>query len=100
MSLGTRYSKAAVPSSPTKYDDRIPNIIQYILINKSAKSFLMRDDNLHKYLKLNLDKRSEGAHICQQGIYKGACCGQVFRNNDFFSEHPDAMQIHIGSDDF
>lgn len=99
-SLGSRYNKSAVKDTPTKYQGKIPDILQYIPIRETARSVLNQDDNLSKYIEYNLDKQSKGAHICQHGIYKGNCCGQVYQNNEFFKENPEAMQIHIGSDDF
>lgn len=53
-----------------------------------------------KYISYNINKNSPGGHICEEGVYRGFCCGSTFKNNNLFRERPESLQIQISSDDF
>ena len=63
---------------------------QYILLTESLCQLLSNA----KIGKLIIRKPNQ----CQKDIYYDICDGQVFRTDNFFTEHPDALQIIIYHD--
>lgn len=40
------------------------------------------------------------SHTCVDGTYEKFCCGEIFKNSEFFQENPNAIRIQIYYDDF
>lgn len=99
-SIGTRWEMQSVPNSPTKYPHRVQNKIEYISIIDTIRKLFLRDDFRTEYFQHNMEKEKHGGHICQDGIYRDFCCGQLYHNIDLFQQYPESIQIQISSDDF
>lgn len=65
---------------------------QYVPIVKTLEALFQNDDFKRVYFEPN--------HICEEGVYKGFCCGEIFRNNVFFNQNPNAIRIQLYYDDF
>lgn len=98
--LGTCWNMANDQQTNTKYPDLIPTTMQYVPITKTVEALMRRDDFRNAFMEYNFDKKSEGAHDCQPGLYKSFCCGEVYQKSDFYKREPKGLQIHIGADDF
>ena len=70
-----------------KLNDNRPQTTAYIPIIQSLQQFLSNK----KVAKLVIKKPSN----CNSGFYYDICDREVFQNDPFFKEHPDAMQLII-----
>lgn len=82
-------------NTSVKIPQRIQSTFQYISIKKTFHYLFNREDFLNMYLNYNATK-----HICKPKVYKGFCCGKVFKKNALFQKYPNSLQINIASDDF
>lgn len=98
VALGTRFNMVNVPGTPTKYPRRIQNNMQYIPITNTIKSLFSQHDFRKAYFMYNFGDECE-SHTCKPGVYQNVCCGEVYQKNELFNEHPESLQIQIGSDD-
>lgn len=74
----------------------IESTIQYVSINQTLEYLFSRKDFFNMYFDYNNNKK----HLCRSGVYKGFCCGNVFKNNQLFQKYPSSLQLFIGWDDF
>lgn len=82
----------------------IPKLLQsrgyYIPITETVRVLF---DNQHfrdVYMQFNSSNSIEREHMCAEGVYCGFCCGKTFKGNALYQEHPNSLQIRIGTDDF
>lgn len=80
----------------------VPKILQskghFVSINETVKNLFNNNKVLRDtYFKYN---ESERDHTCEKGIYRGFCCGRVFKENELFKKHPESLQIRLSTDDF
>lgn len=88
-----------------KQNKAIPKLVQskghYIPITETVRSLLRNNKYIRDlYIKCNgSDSKSRG-HVCENNIYRGFCCGSVFRENELYQEYPNSLQIRLATDDF
>lgn len=80
----------------------VPRCLQskgyYIPITQTVRSLFLNNEAFRNvYMKYN---GSEPDHVCEEGVYRGFCCGSVFKENALYKKHPNSLQIRIASDDF
>lgn len=75
----------------------LPSKMHYIPILKTLESLFRQKDFREMYLDYN---SGPNRHKCIPGIYEDFCCGSVYNVNELFSNHTDALQLQIGTDDF
>lgn len=82
----------------------IPKLLQskghYIAITETVRSLFKNESFRDLYLKYNAIDPCERGHTCQSNNYYGFCCGQVFKENEFYRRFPNSLQIRIFTDDF
>lgn len=81
----------------------IPKLLQskghYIPVTETVRSLFKNRKFLDLYLNYNGDSALRG-HTCENNVYRGFCCGRVFKENELFKNWPDSLQIRIFTDDF
>lgn len=80
----------------------IPRLLQskgqFISIAKTIETLFNNNKALRDlYFKYN---ESERDHICENGFYRGFCCGRVFKENELYKNNPESLQIRLFTDDF
>lgn len=73
----------------------VQRTFQYVSVIKTLTA-LFGDD---KFEQIYLNFNTTNDHICQEGVFKRFCCGEVFRKSDFFKSNPMAIQIKLFVDD-
>lgn len=75
------------------------NVIQstfmYISIKKTLLSLFNNED--FEQLYLNYNRNCD--HVCRENVYERFCCGDVYKQSDFFQSNPLAIQLKIFVDD-
>lgn len=99
-SIGTRFEMRPVPNSPTKYPQRVQNVMYYFPIIDTLRKLFNRADFYREYIEFNINKTKPDAHVCQKEVYSYFCCGRVYQNNELFQQYPESIQLQLCSDDF
>lgn len=94
--IGLKWKNAKVDSQ-TQVPDHglVQTTFQYVPILQTLNAVFQNDYFRDSYLKYNLHQK----HKCEKGVYKHFCCGSIYQSNAVF-EHPLALQLQIGTDDF
>lgn len=66
---------------------------QYVPIIGTLNVLFSNDNFQKEYFHYNSN------HFCKHGIYERTCCGENFKNNDFFRSNENAIQIQLFFDD-
>lgn len=104
MAIGTRWemkkfrriNKRTGTSKIIKIPRMIQCTFQYVSILNTLKSLFNQDDFMEMYFDYN---SGEKRHRCD-GKYSSFCCGETFKNSQFFDQNPEAIQIQLAWDDF
>lgn len=93
--IGTRYEMKTYQHRGKKVPQVVQNTFQYVPILETLTSIFHSKEVLECYQQYNATN-----HECIEGKFKRFCCGSVYRRSEFFKENPNALQIHIATDDF
>lgn len=97
--IGTHWETKRNIKTQKKIPLHTQSVLQYVPITETLKS-LFRQKNVKK-LYCDYNAISGGSkHNCIPGNYKDFCCGEVYRENALFKNHPDSLQIQIFTDGF
>lgn len=66
---------------------------QYVSILETLKRLFADENFKHVYFNYN------GNHQCKKGVYERYCCGQNYKDNEFFQSSKNRIQIQIYYDD-
>lgn len=88
--LGVRYKVGTYTPSI----DFVPAKFGWVFILKTLKAVFARKDVRDAYCRFN------ESHGPRNGVFRDFRDGSLFKNNAFFSNNPDALQIEISTDDF
>lgn len=93
--IGTRCEMKTHQHRGKKVPQVIQNTFQYVPILETLKSIFHSTEVLECYQQYNATK-----HECVDGEFKYFNSGSVYRRSEFYKENPNALQIHISTDDF
>lgn len=99
--VGTHFEMKRIKGDNKSVPELLPSKGHYIPITETLRS-LFKNDNTFRdlYDKFNGSHSKDRDHVCESGIYRGFCCGSVFKNNKLFQDYPDSIQIRLATDDF
>lgn len=92
--IGMKWKTKTAPNRKIPDHTLVPTTFQHVDMLKTIKSLFKNDDFQNKYFAYNENR------ICEPGVFHDFCCGSVFKNNDLFRLHPNALQIELAIDDF
>lgn len=96
MAIGTRFELKTITKLGRLM--KIPRLIQtqfqYVSIVDTIRTLFQYDQFHDLYFPQSTN------HICEPGKFKHYCCGSNFKNCELYQQHPESLQLQIGSDDF
>lgn len=94
--IGTRIQMKTFKNLNSKLPVHIRNAYQYVPISRTLKNLFLQKDYRETYFDYNNLKK----HKCVDGVYKDFCCGEIFKDNEFFKDHPNGIQLQLFVDGF
>lgn len=101
FAIGTHFEMKKVKDKIMSAPKLLQSIGHYIPITETLRSQFKHNKFLcDTYMKYNSSDPKNRDHVCDSNVYRGFCCGSVFKNNELYRDYPESLQIRIASDDF
>lgn len=96
VAIGTHWENKRDLASNLQVPVRKQSVFNFIAPTQTIQNLFRRPNVLQTYLKYN----QETKHTCEPNVYRDFCCGNVFRDQDFFRNNPNALQLQFFYDGF
>lgn len=96
VSSGYRWERTIDKNTGNVISKTVQSTFQLVPISKTLKALFSYPQFEQFYMKFNENK----VHICEEGVYRSFCCGNIYEKNEFLKSNPLAIQIRLFTDDF
>lgn len=94
--IGTHWEQRRDRETRAVFPAHVQSTFTYMSIIQTLE-YLFADD---EFRKTYFDYNEKDKHKCQDNIYIDFCCGQKFKENKLFQEHPNSLQLQLFVDGF
>lgn len=96
VAIGTHWENKKDLASNMQVPVRKQSVFNFIPPSQTIQNLFQRPNVLQTYLTYN----QETKHTCEPNVYRDFCCGNVYRDQDFFRNNPNALQLQFFYDGF